>query len=35
MWVVSLPTGLAGHTIWPDREWIEAKDELPEDVSAR
>jgi hypothetical protein len=23
-WVVSLPTGLAGDTIWPDMEWIEA-----------
>jgi hypothetical protein len=23
-WIVSLPTGLADDTIWPDREWIEA-----------
>ena len=23
-WVVSLPTGLAGDTVWPDIEWIEA-----------
>ena len=23
-WVVSLPTGLANDTIWPDMEWIEA-----------
>jgi hypothetical protein len=23
-WVVSLPTGLANETIWPDMEWIEA-----------
>ncbi len=23
-WVVSLPTGLAAETIWPDMEWIEA-----------
>jgi hypothetical protein len=23
-WVVSLPTGLASNTIWPDMEWIEA-----------
>ncbi len=23
-WVVSLPTGLAAETIWPDMEWIQA-----------
>ena len=23
-WVVSLPSGLAAETIWPDMEWIEA-----------
>jgi hypothetical protein len=23
-WVVSLPTGLAEDTIWPDMAWIEA-----------
>ena len=23
-WVVSLPSGMAGDTIWPDMEWIEA-----------
>ena len=42
-WVVSLPTGLAGDTIWPDREWIEAlapvaevaQTEVPEEVCAR
>lgn len=30
-WVVSLPTGLAVETIWPDMEWIEA---LVEEVQA-
>ncbi len=42
-WVVSLPTGLATDTIWPDMEWIEAlapvpeeaEAELPEEVCAR
>ena len=44
-WVVSLPTGLAGDTIWPDMEWIEvlalapvpeeAETELPEEACAR
>lgn len=42
-WVVSLPTGLAGATIWPDVEWIgalasipeEAETELCEEVCAR
>jgi hypothetical protein len=42
-WVVSLPTGLAGDTIWPDVEWIEAlaavpeeaETELPEEVCVR
>jgi len=41
-WVVSLPTGLAGDTIWPDMEWIqalapvpeEAETEMPEEVCA-
>jgi hypothetical protein len=28
-WVVSLPTGLAGDTIWPDMEWIEALAPVP------
>ena len=30
-WVVSLPTGLAADTVWPDMEWIEA---LVEEVQA-
>jgi hypothetical protein len=42
-WVVSLPTGLAGDTIWPDMEWIEAlapvpeqaETEMPEEVCVR
>jgi len=42
-WVVSLPTGLAGYTVWPDMEWIEAlasvpqeaETEIPEEVFAR
>ena len=42
-WVVSLPTGLAGDTIWPDADWIEAlasvpeeaETEVPEEVRAR
>ena len=29
-WVVSLPTGLAADTIWPDMEWIEALAPVPE-----
>jgi hypothetical protein len=29
-WVVSLPTGLAAETIWPDMEWIEAFALVPE-----
>ncbi len=41
-WVVSLPTGLAGETVWPDTEWIEAlapvpkvaETETPEEVCA-
>ena len=39
-WVVSMPTGLAGDTIWPDMEWIEAlapvpsEDEVAEEVRA-
>jgi len=28
-WVVSMPTGLAGDTIWPDMEWIEALAPVP------
>ena len=28
-WVVSMPTGLAGDTIWPDMEWIEALVPVP------
>ena len=28
-WVVSLPAGLAGETIWPDMEWIEALAPIP------
>ncbi len=43
MWVVTMPTGLANDTIWPDMEWIEAlalapeeaKAETPEEVGAR
>jgi len=31
-WVVSLPTGLAGDTIWPDMEWIEALASVPEEA---
>jgi len=23
-WLVSLPTGLAADTVWPDMDWIEA-----------
>ena len=42
-WVVSLPTGLATDTVWPDMEWIEAlalvpeeaETEMPEEVCAR
>jgi hypothetical protein len=34
-WVVSLPTGLAGDTIWPEVEWIEAQTEMPEEVCTR
>ena len=33
-WVVSLPTGLAGDTIWPDTEWIEALAPVPEEAEA-
>jgi hypothetical protein len=29
-WVVSLPTGVAGDTMWPDMEWIEALALVPE-----
>lgn len=28
-WVVSLPTGLATETVWPDMEWIEALASVP------
>ena len=28
-WVVSLPTGLAADTIWPDMGWIEALASVP------
>ena len=28
-WVVSLPTGLAADTIWPDMEWTEALAPVP------
>ena len=42
-WVVSLPTALAGDTIWPEMEWIEAlapaaeeaETEMCEEVCAR
>jgi hypothetical protein len=34
-WVVSLPTGLAGDTIWPDMEWIEALAPVPEAAEAK
>lgn len=42
-WVVSLPTGLVGDTIWPDMEWIEAlvpapgeaETETPDEVCMR
>ncbi len=30
--VVSLPTGLAADTIWPDMEWIEALAPVPEEA---
>ena len=33
-WVVSLPTGLAGDTIWPDMEWIEALAPVPGEEEA-
>jgi hypothetical protein len=31
-WVISLPSGLAAETIWPDMEWIEAFALVPEEV---
>ena len=31
-WVVSMPTGLAGDTIWPDMEWIEALAPVPSEA---
>ena len=31
-WVVSIPTGLAGDTIWPDMEWIEALAPVPSEA---
>jgi hypothetical protein len=42
-WAVSLPNGLAGDTMWPNTEWIEAlapvpegaETETPEEVCAR
>ncbi len=33
-WVVSLPTGLASDTIWPDTEWIEALAPVPGEAGA-
>ena len=33
-WVVSLPTGLAGDTVWPDMEWIEALTSVPGESEA-
>ena len=33
-WVVSLPTGLASDTIWPDMEWIEALAPIPGEAGA-
>ena len=33
-WVVSLPTGLATDTIWPDMEWIEALAPVPGEAKA-
>jgi hypothetical protein len=33
-WVVSLPTGLASDTIWPDMEWIEALATVPGQAEA-
>jgi hypothetical protein len=33
-WVVSLPTGLASDTIWPDMEWIEALASVPDEAEA-
>ncbi|HEX5643548.1 MAG TPA: hypothetical protein VFZ86_14600 [Thermoleophilia bacterium] len=33
-WIVSLPTGLAGDTIWPDMEWIEALAPVPGEEEA-
>ena len=42
-WVVSMPTGLANDTMWPDMDWIEAlatvsaesETETPEEVEWR
>jgi hypothetical protein len=31
-WVVSLPTGLAADTVWPDMAWIEALAPVPEEA---
>ena len=31
-WVVSMPTGLANDTMWPDMEWIEALATIPSDA---
>ena len=31
-WVVSMPTGWAGDTIWPDMEWIEALAPVPSEA---
>ena len=33
-WVVSLPTGLAADTIWPDMDWIEALAPVPGEAEA-
>jgi hypothetical protein len=33
-WVVSLPTGLAGDTIWPDTKRIEALAPVPGEAEA-
>ena len=31
-WVVSMPTGLANDTMWPDMDWIEALATIPSDA---
>ncbi len=33
-WVVSMPTGLANDTMWPDMDWIEALGSVTGDAEA-